>query len=185
MVSGESPHPPQRWYRIDYLGACREQQSRQGCSGIFSWGDRILAEFPANSLSARTPAAHIWRKTLSQIPTVFGRLVFVASLRDTGTGKYSHEALVRLLSQEDTDRTLCNSHHQVFSEWLGFSLSEQKSDLDDYLNVAGSPRDALHYRDLVPPTARDVERQLYLTDLETLLELLKYEHGGAFLIPGA
>ena len=92
---------------------------------------------------------------------------------------------MRLLSQEDTDRTLCNSHHQVFSEWLGFSLSEQKSDLDDYLNVAGSPRDALHYRDLVPPTARDVERQLYLTDLETLLELLKYEHGGAFLIPGA
>jgi len=73
----------------------------------------------------------------------------------------------------------------VFSQWLGFSLAEQKSDLDEYLQVAGSPRYAVHYRNLVPATARDVERQLYLTDLETLLELLKFEHGGVVSIPGA
>jgi hypothetical protein len=127
----------------------------------------------------------MWRKTLAQIPTVFGRLAYLSALRDPATGRYSHEALARLLGPEDADRTLCNSHHQVFSVWLGFSLAEQKADLDDYLGTAGSPRYALHYRDLVPPTARDVERQLYLTDLETLLELLKYEHGGAFAIPGA
>jgi hypothetical protein len=127
----------------------------------------------------------MWRRTLSQIPTVFGRLVFLASQRDSATGKYSHEALVRLLGPEDADRTLCNSHHQVFSEWLGFSLSEQKSDLDEYLSGAGTSREAVHYHNLVPPTARDVERQLYLTDLETLLELLKFERGDAFSIPGA
>ena len=73
----------------------------------------------------------------------------------------------------------------MFSEWLGFSLADQKSDLDEYLNLAGSPREALPYYNLVPPTARDVERQLYVTDLETLLELLKFEHGVAFLIPKA
>jgi hypothetical protein len=127
----------------------------------------------------------MWRRTLSQIPTVFGRLVFLATQRDPATGKYSHEALVRLLGPDDADRTLCNSHHQVFSEWLGFSLAEQKADLDEYLNSPGTSREALHYQNLVPPTARDVERQLYLTDLETLLELLRYEHGGAFSIPGA
>jgi hypothetical protein len=120
-----------------------------------------------------------------QIPTHFGRLAYLASLRDSTTGRYAHEGLVRLLGPEDADRTLCHSHHQVFSEWLGFSLAEQKSDLDEYLNAVGSPRYALHYHNLVPPTARAVERQLYLTDLETLLELLKYEHGGAFSIPGA
>lgn len=144
-----------------------------------------LVEFPANSQPGRTPAGLMWRKTLSQIPSVFGRLVFLASLRNPETGKYSHEALTRLLGPEDTDRSLCNSHHQVFSEWLGFSLAEQKSDLDDYLMGGGKVRQAPHYRNLVPPTAREVERQLYLTDLETLLELLRYEHGGAFLTPGA
>ena len=127
----------------------------------------------------------MWRKTLSQIPTVFGRLAFLASLRDARTGKYSHEGLSRLLSEEDTDRTLCNSHHQVFSEWLSFGLAEQKADLDDYLSASGGSRWAMHYRNLVPPTARDVERQLYLTDLETLLELLRFENGGAFSIPGS
>jgi hypothetical protein len=109
----------------------------------------------------------------------------MSSLRDTATGRYSHESLLRMLGPEMTDRTLCNSHHQVFSEWLGFSLSDQKTDLDEYLNLAGTPREALHYRYLVPPTAREVEVQLYLTDLETLLELLKFEHGGAFSFPGA
>lgn len=109
----------------------------------------------------------------------------MSSLRDTATGRYSHESLLRMLGPEETDRTLCNSHHQVFSEWLGFSLSDQKTDLDEYLNRAGSPREALHYRYLAPPTAREVEVQLYLTDLETLLELLKFEHGGAFSFPGA
>jgi hypothetical protein len=127
----------------------------------------------------------LWRNTLNQVPTVFGRLNLLASLRDPTTGRYSHEGLVRLLGPEDTDRALCNSHHQVFSEWLQFSLAEQKDDLDDYLRSAGKSRDAFQYHHLVPPTARDVERQLYLTDLETLLELLKYEHGDAFATPGA
>lgn len=144
-----------------------------------------MAEYLANSQSARTPATVLWRKTLSQVPTVFGRLAFLASLRDSTSGRYSHEALLRLLGPEDTDRALCNSHHQVFSEWLRFSLAEQKTDLDEYLSSAGVSRLALNYRHLVPPTARDVERQLYLTDLETLLELLRYERGDAFSARGA
>jgi hypothetical protein len=144
-----------------------------------------LAEYLANSQSARTPVALFLRNTLAQVPTVFGRLAFLASLRDATRGRYSHEALLRLLGPEDTDRALSNSHYQVFAEWLRFSLSEQKADLDEYLGTAGASRKAMDYHHLVPPTARDVERQLYLTDLETLLELLKYEHGDAFSIPGA
>lgn len=137
--------------------------------------ERKLGDSPANPQSARAPAAQIWRKALSRVSTQFGRLVFLASLRDSATGRYCHDDLLRILGSEDTDRTLCRSHHQVFSEWLGFSLAEQKSDLDEYLQEPGNFRHAMHYRDLVPPTARDVERQLYLTDLETLMGLLEVE----------
>ena len=98
------------------------------------------------------PATLLWRRTLAQIPTVFGRLAYLSSLRNPATGRYAHEALVRLLGPEEADRTLCHSHHQVFSLWLGFSLADQKSDLDEYLNHAGTPWQALHYRHLVPPT---------------------------------
>ena len=145
-----------------------------------------MAEYLANSQSTRTPGMLLWRRTLAQVPTVFGRLALLASLRSPSTGRYIHDDLQRILGPEETDRALCNSHHQIFSEWLRFSLAEQKADLDDYLTMAeGSSRYAVDYRHLIPPTARDVERQLYLTDLETLLELLKYEHGDAFSIPGA
>ena len=125
------------------------------------------------------PTVEVWRKTLSHIPTLFGRLVFLASLRDSATGRYHHEILNTLMGPEDSDRTLCRSHHQLFSEWLAYSLAEQKSDLDEYLSTAGGPRHFRHYHNLIPPTARDVERQLYLTDLETIMELLRYEPGGA------
>lgn len=138
--------------------------------------ERKLGDFPANSQSARGPAAQVWRKTLSRISTHFGRLVFLASLRDSATGRYCHDDLLRLMATEDVDRTICRTHHQAFAEWLGFSLAEQKSDLDEFLQEPGSSRYATYYRNLVPPTARDVERQLYLTDLETLMGLLEVEH---------
>jgi len=87
------------------------------------------------------------------------------------------------LPGDETDRTLRNSHQQVFQQWISSHLAEQKSDLDEYLRTTGGPRYALPYRNLAPASARDVERQLYLTDLETLLELLRFEHGAAFSIP--
>jgi len=98
----------------------------------------------------------------------------MASLWDAQSSSYYHNDLYLLMGPEDADRTLCLSHHQVFSQWLGFSLSEQKADLERYLNSSGGPRFALAYRNLAPPTAREVERQLYITDLETLLELLRF-----------
>jgi hypothetical protein len=126
----------------------------------------------------------LWRKTLSQIPTVFGRLVYLASLRDTATNRYSHASLTSLLGPDDADRTMCHSHHQVFSQWIGFSLAEQKADLDEYVGETGGRKHLLQqYRNLVPPTARDVERQLYLTDLETLVDLLRSGSSGAFAAP--
>jgi hypothetical protein len=128
----------------------------------------------------------LWRQTLSQIPTVFGRLVYLASLRDSSTNRYVHASLTALVGLEDADRTLCHSHHQVFSQWIGFSLEEQKTDLDQYVRDTGDRKHLLQqYRNLVPPTARDVERQLYLTDLETLVELMRYGDGGVYGAPEA
>jgi len=133
-------------------------------------GDAALKLRPA-----LVSGAEYWRQVLSQIPTSFGKLVFMASLWDAPAGSYYHGDLCRLMGREDADRTLCLSHHQIFSQWLGFNLWEQKADLERYLNSSGGPRFALAYRNLTPPTARDVERQLYITDLETLLELLRFE----------
>ena len=143
-----------------------------------------LAEFE-RSRYPRSPATDVWRKAVSRVSTRFGQLVYLASLRDPDTGRYTHEMLLNYMTEEEADRTVRHSHHQAFQQWLTLSLSEQKGDLNQYLAESHGPRYALPYRNLAPSTARDVERQLYLTDLETLLELLRFEHGGAYAIPEA
>jgi hypothetical protein len=135
---------------------------------------KFLADLALKPRPSQLSGAEHWRQVLDRIPTAFGKLVFMASLWDSQTGAYYHSDLCELMGREDADRTLCLSHHQIFSQWLGFSLAEQKADLERYLDSSGGPRFALAYRNLAPPTARDVERQLYITDLETLLELLRF-----------
>ena len=126
------------------------------------------------------------RSLLLQIPTVFGRLVYLSSLRDRETHRYAHPLMARILSADDADRTICHSHHLVFTQWIASSLAEQKADLDEYLRSAGQEWALLDvYADPIPPTARDVERQLYITDLETLLNLIRCEPTGASSIPEA
>jgi hypothetical protein len=119
------------------------------------------------------PSVEVWRKTLLHIPTLFGRLVYLASLRDPASGRYRHEVLNELMGADDSDRALNRSHRRAFSEWLAHSMAEQRRDLDEYLRTAGAPGDSRQYHSLVPPAARDVERQLFLGDLETLMELLR------------
>jgi len=139
-----------------------------------------VADFTASSRALRGPATELWRNVLRQIPTVFGRLVFLASLRDPATDRYMHPGLTRMLGGSEADRALRQSHYQVFSQWIASSLEEQKVDLDDYLRRSGQETGSFRrFRNLAPPTARDVERQLYLIDLETLLELIRCERGAS------
>jgi len=141
----------------------------------------------------RGAPADLWRNTLAQIPSVFGRLVYLCSLRDANTGTYRHFGLSQIFGDQAADEALRNSHQQVFAEWLQFGLEQQKADLDLYLaGLEGDRRTIIQtwirlapYRNLVPSTARDVERELYLRDLETLLELFRSEYGVASPDPDA
>jgi hypothetical protein len=152
---------------------------------------------PAESKSElkleRGAAADLWRNTLSQIPTLFGRLVYLSSLRDTNSGVYEHYGLAQVFGSKEADRTLRQSHSQVFASWLNLNLEQQKGELEDYL--AGLEEDIQSiltnwirlapYRNLIPTRAREVERQLYLTDLEVVLELLRFDHDVASPDPTA
>jgi hypothetical protein len=133
---------------------------------------------------AQGGAAELWRSTLSQIPSTFGRLVYLASLRDQNTGRYQHHGLAQAFGDGEAEATLRASHEQTFSEWLCYNLEQQKADLDLYLSsfqadrltILGTWIRLAPYRGLIPASAGDPERRLYLADLETLLEILKAEH---------
>src|SRR5258705_7727170 len=146
--------------------------------GSSKWKDEMAFD--------RSPASDLWRHTLSQIPTTFGRLVFLSTLRDPNTGAYAHYGFAQRVGDAATaEEALQQSHWQCFSEWLGFSLEEQKADLDLYLSGIDSDKRTIletwtrtkPYRNLIPASAMEVERALYNSDLEALLELLTNVHG--------
>lgn len=123
----------------------------------------------------------LWNRTLSQVPTTFGRIVYLASLRDPNTGQYHHFGLAQIYTEIQADRALRLSHTQAFSEWLNYSLEQQKIDLEEYLlSLEGDRRTILEtwknlapYRSLLPTDASEAERQLFVSDLELILELLR------------
>ena len=121
------------------------------------------------------PAGNLWRGVLNRIPTILGRLTYVAGLRDPVTNAYSHPLLSQAVGGEEADLTLRHSHYKVFSEWLALGLEGQKADLSRFLASEGRTPKSLRARDLIPPQAREVETQLYLTDLEMLLHVLHFE----------
>jgi hypothetical protein len=89
-----------------------------------------------------------------------------------------------MVGPDAADRVLRNIHHQIFREWLSLNLSEQKADLDEYLGQAKRLVHQISYREFIPALADEIERQLYLTDLEILV-LQSFEQAGASPLPKA
>lgn len=146
---------------------------------------------PGNT--AATAIADVWRRTLSQIPTVYGRLVYLASLRSADSGRYEHHGLSLLFGAAEANQALCECHEQTFAQWLDFTLEEQKADLSLYIADLGTEKRALienwlllaPYRNLMPALAGSPERDLFLNDLAILLDLLKNQYGAELPDPDA
>lgn len=133
----------------------------------------------------RSAASDLWRNTLSQIPSVIGRLAYLASLRDPNSGRYEHHGLALVFGDNDANKTLKKSHTHVFREWLTFNLEQQQADLELYLSgleeekrtILANWLELAPYRNFIPITARPVERRLYLADIKALLKVMGNAHG--------
>jgi len=141
----------------------------------------------------RTALADLWRNTLSQIPSVFGRLVYLSGLRDPNTSRYLHHGMALVFGEDEARKALRKSHEQVFAEWLSFNLEQQQADLRLYLSdlcedkrtILESWKQLEPYKNLHPKSAKTVEKNLYLSDLTVLLDLLRNEYGAAVPDPDA
>lgn len=128
-----------------------------------------------------------WRRTLDQIPTVIGRLEFMASLRSAATGTYEHYGLSQRLGTQATSDLLRRIHLEVFESWLCFDLERQKEEIEQYLSSLGLDKREILWNWLqvkpwaawVPAESRDVERTLFDIDVSAVVELLRIEYGVA------
>lgn len=131
--------------------------------------------------NAQRPAEDLWRRTLAQIPSTYGRIVYLASLRNVNTGRYEHHGLTLLFGEEAADEALRDSHGRVFREWLEMSLEQQAADLALYFTSLPASRKTLTenwlrlrpYLTVPPVWANPAEHDLFQSNLEVLLNLLR------------
>ncbi len=135
----------------------------------------------------RTAGADLFRHTLARIPSIFGRLLYLGSLRDPNTGAYRHYGLSTAFGKEQSAQALVLSHKRTFREWLRLTLEERQRDLETYLESLDDPKgkvvdfwlEAKGYLSGVPDSASKGDRDYFASDLENMLTVLSYSAGGS------
>src|SRR5271170_6382289 len=128
-----------------------------------------MPRFRPTAKLERSALADLCKYTLSRIPTVSGRLIYLAALRDLNSGTYRHHGLISAFGRDEAVKALRESHQASFQCWLNLSLAEKNEDLRDYLRTPDEPQDGIVrywlqsgvYRGYVPASAIKAETELF------------------------
>ena len=132
-------------------------------------------------------------RELSQIETSYGRLVYLASLRNPDNGRYEYYGS-EVSVPSAINREFLRLHEEVFHEWVTYTLERKKADVELYIAGIKSidPAELINawlrltpYKNLVPAAIQGPERQKHISDFEAILGLLKNVYGVASPDPNA
>ncbi len=131
----------------------------------FQQSQRVIEDFTA--------------RTLAAIPSDYGRLYYVSSLRDGTSGKYCHEGLTTVYSEGAVQQALEHCHAELFCKVLETPLDRQEWDLRACL--CALDRDLLHvvqqwlrpdyHLQMVPGGLPAYLGDLFRSNLRALLEI--------------
>jgi hypothetical protein len=118
-------------------------------------------------------------RTLAAIHSDFGRLYYVSSLKDPGTGSYEHDGLKQLYSDGSVQAALEHCHAELFSRILETPLQNQESDLRLCLEPAGEKfslvieiwREKDFMRSLCPDEMPEYLSDLFYSNVSALLRV--------------
>ena len=122
-------------------------------------------------------------RTLAAIPTEFGKLLYVASLKDLASGNYLHEGLSALYPEAAVQQALQFCHEEMFLRILELPLEQQEGDLrvciggleGEFWGKVSRWKQAEFHRLLVPADVPSYLRELFHANVGTLLQLLLEE----------
>ena len=117
---------------------------------------------------------------LALISNPFARLVYLASLRNLATNVYDHPGLTAVYGKQAVQQALQLCHEELFERVLETPLPVQEQDLRAYLStVPSGPRSAAatwskleSYRSLLPLQSPDYLKELFCSNVRTILEVI-------------
>jgi hypothetical protein len=126
-------------------------------------------------------AEDLEKTTLAEMPGRFGKLIYLASLRDYNTGRYHHYGLETRYSERAVDQGLHECHIRIFEELMALPLEDQTRDLLSLFESIREERSRLidtwqrlrSYQVLVPDHCHPLARQLYDKNIEVILRVLR------------
>ena len=120
------------------------------------------------------PVVELYELVL-QTPSLFGRLIYIASLWNPGTSRYDRELPDRFRGAE-TDKALARWHQSFFIDWLSQSLTDKERDVALYWRNPNGREQARTLREIgeaaIPPLVRSEERKFFIQDLTFIQAML-------------
>lgn len=135
----------------------------------------------------RTIIKDFTSRSLAAIPTDFGRLLYLSSLRDLASGRYLHEGLLAMYPEEAVQQGLNFCHQEIFFRVLEGQLEHQEWDLrscvaaleGEFWGKLARCRETQFYRLLVPADTPPYLRELFHARVGALLDLLLEERASS------
>ena len=114
---------------------------------------------------------------LWQIPTIFGRLVLLASAWEVDAQRYRHPIIERAFSEQTTHDAFRRLHEEVFEQWMQLTESQRSKDLARYMHSGSLSESAMvdlwintqMYKGLLPSETSPRDREVFVRDLAVLL----------------
>jgi hypothetical protein len=118
-------------------------------------------------------------RTLAVIPSDYGKLYYVNSLRNSDTGRYQHDGLAVLYSEDSVQVALAQCHEEIFARILEAPLRQQERDLRKCLEAAGdqfwpvveSWREGRLFKDMCPEGLPEYLSDLFCSNMGALLAI--------------